>query len=169
MALRWPVMVTASCDGLARQVALASSALPTVPPPPGGPQGRRQEALQLPCWRWGHRGLPSSSISPLGSAPRRAWAPGLFYTDSLLLSLSLSVFVTESGGPGARGILGGGGPALLPEFLSHPGCCFGPAATPSPLVPVEACPVLVLPMPSTTRNLAPISALGQARGVRMDE
>lgn len=32
-----------------------------------------------------------------------------------------------------------------------------------PLVPLEACPALILPMPSTARRLAPISTLGQGK------
>lgn len=52
---------------------------------------------------------------------------------------------------------------MLPVSVPHPSCCFGSAATPSPLVPVEACPALVLPMPST-RKPVPISVPGQAQG-----
>lgn len=121
--------------------------------PAGGGATGDCQAVALALW-----------ARPLGGPGPRA----LFYTDSLLLSLSLSLFVTESGGPGAKGILGGGGPALLPKFLSHPGCCFGPAATPSPVVPVEACPALVSPMPSTTGTSHALQSWGRHRGTRMD-
>lgn len=63
----------------------------------------------------GRRGLPGSSISPLGSAPRRAWALSPFIylaTTSVCLFLSLplpllSLVVTGSGGPVAGESLGG--------------------------------------------------------------
>lgn len=113
-------------------------------------------------------GTPSSSISPLGSARRRVWAPGPFFMYPLLLSFSLSprLFVTESGGPaagGGQGSLGGRSPAPPPSFCPLPWLMLRSSCHSEPPCPMEAGPALLLPMPSTTRKLAPGKYQGRGR------
>lgn len=86
-----------------------------------------------PCWRWGCRGLPTSSINPLVSAPSRARPWALLYTYPRLLSSSFCNWEWRPSSWGKEN-LGGGAQPCLPSSFLHPGCCFGPAAAPSPLL-----------------------------------
>lgn len=112
----------------------------------------------------GSRGLPSSSISPLGSAPRRAWALGPFiYIYPLLLSLSLSLSVAGSGGPAAGESLGGGDPPLPPASSLTLAVALVQRPLPAPLSPwkpalLSSCPCLLLP-----GDLHPFQPQGRGR------
>lgn len=170
--LRWSGMPAAGCGAWARPVGFAFSALPTAPQvvPADSPR-QETEALQLSCQLWGHGDCQAVALAlwawRLGGPGPRA----LFYTYPRLLSLSLCLFVTESGGPVAGGSLGGDQPCL-PSLRPSPWLfCFCSAATPSPPVPVGAGPVLTLPMPSRPRSLVPMPfpLQGGRRGARADK
>lgn len=94
VALHLPVMTSASRDGWVAGWPLHSG-------PSSGPLQtpgrRRREALRPARWRRGCGGLPSSSISPLGSARRRVWALGPFLSipTTFCLFLSLPPFVCD--------------------------------------------------------------------------
>lgn len=89
--------------------------------------------LHTSCQRWGCRGLPTSSINPLVSAPSRARPWALLYTSPRLLSSSFCNWEWRPSSWGKES-LGGGAQPCLPSSFLHPGCCFGPAATPNSLL-----------------------------------
>lgn len=168
VALPGAVMTAARCDGWLDEWSLHS--LPSRCPS-GGPRRLREagDALQLSCGGGatvGPRGLPSSSISPQGSAPYRAWAPGPFlYILTTSVFLTLCLLVTESEGPVPGGSLGGGARPCLPSLFLALAVALVQLPLPAS-VPVEACLVPILPMPSVTRNLVPtpFQSLGRRRG-----
>lgn len=148
LALHLPVMTSARRN---RWAALGGLCILCPPAAPADPLRQEMGGPAAALLEVGSGGLPSSSISPLGSARRRVWAPGPSYTYSLLLSLSPCLFVTESGGPVAGGgSFGGGGPALPPSFCPSLWLLVWSSSTPSPLVPWKlalhsSCPCLLLP------------------------
>lgn len=137
-------------------------------PPQGGPAHLFAAIL---LWRWGSRGLPSSSISPLVSAPGGARPRALL---SSYQDFCLVLSVGGSGDPvaGERSLGGGAQPCLPGSFL-YPGYRRSSCNSQSPSL--EAC-LAHLPVPPTTKKRVPFSTPGQGqvgqgwtrgRGVRL--
>lgn len=140
----------------------SGSAFSALPPAPRVPQTNRDRSCPAVGRKGGGAGAQdaSSSISPLGSAPGRAWA---WAPASSLQTHYFCLFVGNSGGPVAGGS-SGGGPRPASQVSPSPWLLLWVSCHSQPLGPVRpaqrpSCPCLLRPGTSSPSHFRP----GQAR------
>lgn len=145
-----------SCCGLCMVAFELSALLPTFWESCRSLWGRRWWFCHV-LLVWCRRGMPSSSISRAGSAPKKAgpWPFHELPTACVILSVS-----TWERSHSAWVKHWWWGTPHLPSLVPHPHGGFDPVTTLSPLVQVHACPSLCCPCLLPAGNLTSVAAQG---------